>query len=237
MLAGDSVAAEFAEPVITAAADLGRGVALATENGCPFIKLRITGSFTSETNCRQHDTQTLAAIKSLRPGLVVIGAQASEYLHAPGNGLAPFVGGKVDHSPAGKARLWESGLALLVRQLNRQGIPVLVIQPLPVFRSPPSECAVVLVLAHRCALEAHRATVVAFRRSAIQAQNRAILGGSRAATLDLIGHICGAEVCTQNHDGTLMYRNRDHLSVDGSLRLTSPIKAAMAKLLLERVRR
>ena len=231
VLAGDSVAAEFAEPVVQAGTYLHRAVTLATASGCPFIELRITGSFASETDCQRHVTQTLTAIERLHPDLVVIGTQASEYINAPGNGLAPFAFGEVDHNPAGKARLWQNGLGLLIRRLNRHAIPALVIQPLPVFRSPPSECAVILVLTNRCALTARRSTVETFRRLAVEAQDQAIEGSPRSATLDLIDRICNREICAQNQHGTLMYRNRDHLSVDGSLRLTTAIQAAMAHLL------
>ena len=229
MLAGDSTAGQFSEPVIDAGRGLHYDVELATMSGCPLNEIRIQGAFASESACLAHDVATLHALHKASPAVLVISNQASEDI--AGNPLAPISKGIFQSDPIHSQRTWGTGLRKLLRQLRAWKIRTLIVQPLPVFRAPPTECAVILVTTNNCTLATSRAAADAYSKLATSAQQDAVADVPDSQLLDLVNTVCDESRCSQVRHGTLLYRNRDHLSVPGARLVRDEFRNALLRAL------
>jgi peptidoglycan/LPS O-acetylase OafA/YrhL len=221
VLVGDSNAGHFTEPVVRAAAQAGYDVTVAPLAGCPFVDLRVVGTSVGERACRGFDTSSLGALVRAAPSLVVLANRDDDLIGASSKGFGSADGGAVAYGRAAKARLWEHGLANVLQRLSRAGIPVLLVRPVPAIPTLPSGCAVIRVLTGSCRGSVARTAVAASLRLTVDAENRAVRLASTAVILDLENDLCGPTRCSSVRDGTVLYRDSDHLTVAGALTLTS----------------
>jgi peptidoglycan/LPS O-acetylase OafA/YrhL len=221
VLVGDSNAGHFTEPVVRAAARAGYDVTVAPLAGCPFVDLRVVGTSVGERACRGFDSGSLSALVRARPSLVVLANRDDDLISASSKGFGSAAGGAVAYGRAEKARLWERGLASVLHRLSRAGIPVLLVRPVPAIPTLPSGCAVIRVLTGSCRGSVSRTAVAVSRRRAVEAENRAVRLAPTAVILDVEDDLCGPTRCSSVRDGTVLYRDSDHLTVAGALTLTS----------------
>ena len=221
VLIGDSNAGHLSEAVARAANRAGFELTIATFSACPFIDLEVTEPHYSMGACRRFYTGSLEALVRLRPSLVIGASRADLYIRRDTAGLGSPGRNAVSHSTVAKADLWAQGLASSLHHLNDAGIPVVVVQPVPIQPMPFGDCAVIRILTRSCEGSVARSTVEKDRRLAVDAENRAVASAPAAWTIDLIDKLCGADRCGSMHGKTAMYRDRYHLSVDGALTLTN----------------
>src|SRR5205823_6222370 len=163
--------------------------------------------------------RTFEALLREQPSLVVIGERTDRYL----NGQIPFAPG----SPARRRELWRTGLRREVAALTRAGIRVVLIQPIPLARVVPLECAVVLVEHGGCSGSVPRGEVDRELAPARSVQRAALAGLAGATILDFEDAFCSASRCTTSRNGVNLYRDRSHLSVAGALTFEPRLRAAM----------
>ena len=235
VLIGDSNAGHFSEPVVRAANRAGFDVSIVTLNGCPFVDLwksvarrdlsSIPGA--SKDLCRRFYSGSLKALVRLRPSLVITAARTDNYFAQPSVGLGRSRDA-ITYLASAKARLWYQGLASTLRRLNDAGIPVVVAHPVPVQPVSASTCAVIRILTASCTISVSRTKVDESLRRAISAENRAIATVTTAWAIDFENQLCDRDRCEGMRGGTPLYRDRNHLSVDGALSLTDPFYKAIA---------
>lgn len=225
VLIGDSNASSLAEPVVAAGTQAGYDVTVATLYGCPLVDLRVTGSSSGEAACRRFDTVSTETLLRIRPNLVITAARNEDYVSGTfGLGLP---GGATTYDPSEQSRLWTRGLEHELTRLNRAGIPVIVVDPVPRIFAQPSECAVLLVFRKTCGATTSRSRVDADLRPVLVAQRRAIRTAPLTTSLSLENVFCTRTRCSSVKDGKILYTDSDHLSVLGSPLVTGPIHRAI----------
>jgi peptidoglycan/LPS O-acetylase OafA/YrhL len=231
VLVGDSNAGHFTEPVVAAARRAHLDLTVATFSSCPFVDVGVVraDALEGEADCRAFTRGTLRALVEMKPDLVITAARSDHYIEDDSIGLQNDVG-ELTRSPGEKARLWERGLEQLLAQLDAAGIPVLVVQPVPLFPHAPDECTTLAILRNGCSSFVSRATVDAELQRAREAERRAAARVGNATLIDFEDEICAAAHCGTSRNGTTLYRDADHLSVAGALTLTDRFYDAIEAL-------
>jgi peptidoglycan/LPS O-acetylase OafA/YrhL len=229
VLVGDSNGSQFSGPVVRAGNEAGYDVTVATLSGCPFVALRVVGTSVGESDCWRFDTESLAALVDLQPSLVVVANRDDRLIETSSKGFRATPGGPVIHDVRGKGRLWALGLTGLLQPLSRAGIPVLLVRPVPPVPSLPAGCAVIRVLMNDCQGSVSRGEVAVALRSAIAAESRAVAAAPSTVLVDFENELCGPVRCSTVRNGTVLFRDSDHLSVDGSLTLVEAFYRAIVQ--------
>jgi len=233
VLIGDSNAGHFTEPVVAAGNRAGYDVVVATDSGCPFVLVGIEGDPGLAASCLRFMRGSLAAILQAKPTLVVTAARPDLYIENPVYGVG-LIGGRATHAASEKARLWERGLGQILRRLNRAGIPVLLVHPVPALPATSAACsgAVVRVLLHgSCNGETARRKIDSGLTQFVTLENRAVRTASRSHAVDFEDALCDRRLCYAVRNGVLMYRDNDHLSVAGAQTLTGRFFQVIHRLL------
>jgi peptidoglycan/LPS O-acetylase OafA/YrhL len=205
VLFGDSNAGQFTEPVIAAGTRAGLDVTVATDSSCPYVGVP------DVPPCERFTTRTLSKLVRMRPNLVILASRTDLY-----------IGGKQS-----AANRWQRDLSRVLRQLNGAGIPVVVVHPVPRLAISPERCAVISILINACGSSTTRTDAERELRLAIAAERGAVAHASLAATLDLDPDLCGPTRCASMRNGVLLYRDDEHLSVQGALTLTDRFAQAI----------
>jgi peptidoglycan/LPS O-acetylase OafA/YrhL len=224
LLIGDSNAGQFTEPLLHAAAASRFDVVVATNNGCPFLDVRVDGTAAGVDGCRRFYLGSLAAIESERPSLVVTAARTDRYLENEPVGIGAATAGAISHDGETKARRWKEGLRSSLQRLTAAGVPVIVIHPAPLLPTEPTDCAAARILLRRCRDSIRRDELAGIQRRALRAERGALAGLARAKGIDFHDTLCDAELCPSRRGGTDLYRNSNHLSVAGSLTLAEQLE-------------
>jgi peptidoglycan/LPS O-acetylase OafA/YrhL len=204
-LVGDSQAGQFTEPVVAAARAAGYDAYVLTRNACPFLEPSVTRTPADRLACARFGKGTLAALERLRPDVVVLAARSEHYVG----------------ETSARARAWERGMATAIGRLNAVGAHVVVVHPIPRLEAPPYGCAVLSVLTRRCRGAVERADADRERRLAVAAERAAVASSERASAVGFDDDLCDGSRCTGARQGVWTYRDSNHLSVAGALRLTS----------------
>jgi hypothetical protein len=221
VLVGDSNAGHFTEPVVRATRRAGFNLTVVTFSSCAFVNVGTIRAAAAEGEalCRRFTSGTLQALLRLRPNLVITAARSDEYIEDPSIRLRDSAG-RLTGRPGEKAQLWEQGLENILAQLGGAGVPVLVIQPVPAFPQTPDECTTLGILTNGCASSVSRVVVDRRLGRAKGVEREAVAAVPNADAIDFEDEICTEERCSTSRDGTILYRDADHLSVDGALGLT-----------------
>jgi peptidoglycan/LPS O-acetylase OafA/YrhL len=227
VLAGDSNAGQFTEPVARAANTLGLNMTVATASNCPLSDIAIKappGSF-SPPGCHAYVTGLLAQLARMHPSLVVIGSAAASYVNGPWQ-LGPADGGRLVSDPAAKAAVWEQGLASVLGALRGAGIPVLVVHTIPYVGTDVGLCPAfrLYIDAAACGVTASRIQIDAGHALAAAAEEQAIAASTGVRGVDFTGDLCSATACSTKRGSLWLYRDSNHLSIGGALSLTGHFK-------------
>lgn len=222
VLVGDSNAGQYSEPVFAAARQARYDAVVTTAHACPFAYLTLTGSLTTPSaDCRRYLEGTLRAVAARRPSLVIVAERTDEYLTNFELGFAPPAGGPSHYDPPAKSKLLEAGLGRALRELSAAHVPVVLVHPVPILPLPSTDCAVIRILTHGCASTVPRASVERELRPAVALENSAAAGASTVSPVSFVDAICGRSECRSTRGRMLMYRDLYHLTIAGSLTLTS----------------
>jgi hypothetical protein len=112
-------------------------------------------------------------------------------------------------------------------RLQAAGVPVLLVQPIPVLPLDPATCAVVRVLLGGCSSSLSRGAVDKWLRLAVRTDKAAVRGVKGVSLLDFENQLCEKNRCSTVKNGVSLYRDSRHLSVDGALTLTGTVQRAI----------
>jgi peptidoglycan/LPS O-acetylase OafA/YrhL len=228
VLVGDSNAGHLTEPVVRAARRARFDLMVVTYSSCPFVDVATVRpkALEGEALCRRFSSGTLAALVSLKPSLVITAARSDQYIEDSSMRLRDE-SGRLTRRPGEKARLWEQGLERTLARLSQAGVPVLVVHPVPQFPQASDECTTLTILTDGCATTVARQVVDDRLFRAKQAEREAVLAVPDDSTIDFEDAICLGDRCSTSRAGTILYRDADHLSVDGALALTDDFYRAI----------
>jgi hypothetical protein len=234
VLIGDSNAGQFTEGAVAAAELRGYNLTVAADSGCPFADLVVTESTQrfDSAGCRRFYTSSMAAVARVRPALVIVASSSLEYLH-DGNGVTfrdPTTG-EVAHSSRDKARLWTRGLASMLQDFSRAGVPVVLVHNVPHFKNFSTlTCPGYKVYRQvsRCNEVRSRVAVAASQRLSRQAEDEALAQTSGAVGVDFTPDICTPTRCETLRGDIWMYRDGAHLSIAGAETLTFRFSSLIA---------
>ena len=213
VLFGDSNAGHFTEPVVRAGNGAGFDVTVATFASCPFVALPLSG-----TECQQFAERTVDTLVRMKPSLVIVAARTDLYLASwwprAKDGLT--------------APVWQRALATTLAKLNRAGVPVLLVHPIPQLPQAPDGCSVIRVLTSSCESSVERAETENDLRRAVTSEESAAATTPLTWTIDLDDDLCGPSRCSTTRAGVVMYRDDVHLSIQGALSLTPRFARSIA---------
>jgi peptidoglycan/LPS O-acetylase OafA/YrhL len=191
--------------------------------GCPLMNLPITNPYRRReyTECDQWRGQIIARLRAEHPRLVVVS------LWRRYGARYGWPSGFTSYDPA-----WIDSLSRLVQQLRRTAAEVLVLGPIPDPQSVVSFC-----------LSGHLDDAPACSPPRSTAVNEPGIADESAATkagggeyADVTELFCTADRCPVIVGNTLVYLDRDHLTVEYS-RLLAPVIGALADRALAGTRR
>jgi peptidoglycan/LPS O-acetylase OafA/YrhL len=191
--------------------------------GCPLMNLPITNPYRRReyTECDQWRGQIIARLRAEHPRLVVVS------LWRRYGARYGWPSGFTSYDPA-----WIDSLSRLVQQLRRTAAEVLVLGPIPDPQSVVSFC-----------LSGHLDDAPACSPPRSTAVNEPGIADESAATkagggeyADVTELFCTADRCPVIVGNTLVYLDRDHLTVEYS-RLLAPVIGALADRALAGPRR
>lgn len=218
VLVGDSQAGQFTEPVADAARRAGLDLTVATFPACPLVDVDLAGPGTDERRCRRFVRGTLEELERLKPRLVVVAARSDKYIESAEYRLRD-PSGRLVTEPAEKARLWEQGLQRTLTRLERAGVPVLLVHPVPAFPETPQSCTTLGILTDGCSSSVSRESAEEQLHRARGVEGAAVAAVSNTSALDFEETLCGSDRCSTSRGDTILYRDGEHLSVDGALLL------------------
>lgn len=229
LLLGDSQAYAIADGLIDAAQSLGYAVVVSSRTGCPFLGRDSSGR--NRLDCPSWQQAALRFALETRPVAVVIANRSAGYIH-PDRGWRTAVrdDGKRARNVEEATQLWRRGIEGVVEPLRDAGIPVVLIAAvaeLPKFDDGRSLFAQVYQSRpYEVALE----QVVADRAPALAVERAVVESHPHAMVFDPLPTLC-TDVCASAAADTMLYQDATHLSVDGALRLSAPLRESLSRFL------
>ena len=231
LMLGDSQAYAIADGLIPAASELGYDVVVSSRTGCPFLGRDSSGN--NRLPCRPWQKAVLAYALESKPAAVVIANRSAGYVHPEWDWRTAVTedGGRAA-SVSEAAALWQRGMTDVIRPLQEAGIPVLVIGSVAEMPQFSDQRSIFAQTFGAKAYEVPTDEVIAARQPALDAERAALATHPRSAVFDPIPHLC-TDVCASAVDGTMLYQDETHLTVDGAKRLTDGLRASLAALLAD----
>ena len=227
LVVGDANANSVAPAVVAAAESMGLRTLQWSRVGCPLLLGRAPVHY---ERCAEWQDEVIRLVERVRPVAVVVANQATAYtastddptvLAAPDGGRPP--------SAASAVRDWGQALDRLLSDLDRRGIPTVVVGPIPDFGPgfPRTRFSLVVpdpAVPHldRSAIERERAAVVAVEQGVVA-------GHAAARWLDPLPRLCPA-TCTPLRDGRWTYLERASLTNAASELLAGDLEQHLREL-------
>ena len=228
-MVGDSQAYAVADGVIAAASELGYDVVVSSRTGCPFLGRDSSGD--NRLPCRPWQIAALEYALESKPAAVVIANRSAGYVHPEwGWRTAATDDGRKASSVTEAAALWREGMSDVIRPLADADIPVLVVASVAEMPQFSDQRSIFAQTFGAQAYEVPTDDVVAARQPALDAEAAALQPHPRSAIFDPVPVLC-TEVCASAVDGTMLYQDETHLTVDGAKRLTDGLRASLSELL------
>jgi peptidoglycan/LPS O-acetylase OafA/YrhL len=227
VLIGDSNAGQFAEPVIRASKQLGYDTTVSTFHGCPFVETLVYKKHWDKP-CLNAVETSLDVIASSRPALVIMASSTPELMNSSSKPFMDPVNGQIATTVSAKAAMWHAGELRVVRRLAAAHVPGILVETIPQFPDWQPDCAAarVYLAPQTCGASLPRSSVDAYRNAALTAEESAVRGMRGTVYVDFADTMCRL-TCTTNQGNFWWYRDQDHLSVPGALRLTPRFEQLM----------
>ena len=229
VLVGDSHAAHLAAPLLQVARANGWGMRIASLAACPVLPGVVVANESGTLEaCTLWADDVLADIEAHAEQIAVVVTSARSGWYMPGDGYtdesiweAHIVGAdSVERS----VELWQQGVARHADLLAALDVPLVWVHDVPEFRERPSEC-----LPYRsvddCSTPRERAS--AYRSPALVAEAAALADRTGVVTIDPFDTFCTIDSCRPVRGRTILYRDGDHLTIDGALLLVEELDRAL----------
>lgn len=130
MLVGDSQADSYSDAVVTAARNLTLNTVIASKSACPFTGV---GTVTKvDGYCSTWQREVLSFALESRPEVVLIANRIAGYVHPEWNWVvAAEPDGTASKTIARSIENWNRGMTEVIDTLERAGISVLLLNPIP----------------------------------------------------------------------------------------------------------
>ncbi len=228
LLVGDSQAYAAADGVIEAANSLHFNVVANAKSSCPFLELNRSGD--DAIACLLWREEILRFIGISKPKIVVIANRTNGYLN-PLAGWGTIVDSEGKNIVSkGKANLaYKVSLEKTVRLINDFGGDVIIIQNIPEPRVDLERSLLQLILKQQ---QQNSLPIGEFflDSSAIRIEKDLAALNSRIYLVKPSEVLCSKSSCLVKVGSNVLYRDSWHLSVYGSLRLTSLIRQGIMSL-------
>lgn len=223
-LVGDSQAAQWTEALDESGRDLGARLRIGTAPGCPFLdvyKGSAAGMGADDVACRDNYENTMAVLRRLPPGDVVIAQSPGYWLD---DGLEVSLTDGNFKAGSARAEVLSEGLSKSITRLEGFGHRPLVVIPLvqlaSVTHGPmPSSCTTLRLWRKDC-FEEVPLDAVSDQRAELEGLASS-LSDRGTPVIDLIEAQCAFESCGLWIDGLAIYSDNSHVS-SGFSRLTAP---------------
>ena len=229
-LVGDSHADHLSEGVIEATRAAGRPLTIATANSCPFIDVYMHSTAAPREQCREFVQKTLKWLERQAPGDVVLSG-SGVYWSSKVFSAGPTAESMTSQRAAKDANL-ELGLESTIRQLQKAGHRVILMQDVPYFATPyssdPHQFSAI-ELASKSDLSTSMSRAFAdenqrFARAGVAAAARA----TGAVIVDPRSYFCPQGTCTTQLGDLYLYRDDGHITIGASRQLSPLISTALA---------
>lgn len=216
VLIGDSHAGHLSEAFVEAAHANQLDATIAVNGNHPYLFMPWDMSKTREN----YPFKSLETMEIFRPQVVVI-AQSSYNTDGPAD--VP----------------WGDQFVPILRQLERMGIPVVVVAASLVPESRPRECSIFQTSIGACPADKQVSTrkLLEARNPRFEEEKRAIAQVKNSVLMDAAPILCPISTCAVYRDGKWWWRDDAHLSIVASKSLiplmTERIRAALALSLAE----
>ena len=230
ILVGDSNAGQFTEPAARAAQHDGYNLLVATRHGCRFADVTVLRSGRADANCARYVMRAVQTLEHRSPALVLIASSTPEIINPPNVALQDPVTKRVARSMIAKEHLWALGLERVLRPLAHAGIPAVIIHTIPQFPSWDPNCAAIRAYLDpaSCGTARSRADEERFGEAARRAEEEAVRRVPGTTSADFVDRLCTQSVCATNRENHWLYRDGNHLSLTGSLDLTTDFERIIA---------
>ena len=210
VLLGDSNGSQFSEPVLRAGVKAGFDVTLAPLYGCPFTALKVAGTSVSSSDCNRFDLQSLTELLRRPPAFVVVANREDRYIADPTTGFVRADGKLAVRSARQGAALGTEPCA--DRRTSQPRRRIHCDRPAGAFDAGCAERMCGDPRAHHSLRELYFARGgERIARRADRAEHRAAAGNPAAKVMSLENSLCGPTRCSTVRNGTVIYRDRDHL--------------------------
>lgn len=216
VLIGDSHAGHLSEAFVEAAHANQLDATIAVNGNHPYLFMTWDMNQTRES----YAFKSLETMEITRPRVVVI-AQSGYNTGGPANVL------------------WADQFTPILRQLERIGIPVVVVAASLVPESRPRECSIFQISTGVCPadIEVSTSEMLQNRKPRFEEEQRAIAQVENSILMDAAPTLCPAKTCSVYREGEWWWRDDAHLSIVASRSLiplmTERIKVALALPLAE----
>ena len=198
-----------------------------TRTGCQFL----VGVTSDIANCRKWQRDTLQKLLDNPPDIVVIAGYTAGRVTDVNSGVRTEIPlrdatGRRARTETEALEFYRDGLTAAVDQLTRAGIEVIVISSVPDFWTTPFDHVSTFdVLTSRDTPHNERRTITEIRQrtGGILAVEQSIAANNpNVHIIDPVPVLC-TTVCQQVDNGTVLYRDHDHVSQAGATRLAQAV--------------
>lgn len=229
LLVGDSQAYAMADGLIEAANGLGYTVVASSHVACPFVG-RLAFK-TTKQDCAEWQKEVLDFALSSKPDAVVIANRGPLYIYP--KSVLNVARRTIDsESPVVAQRVAKYGLALdeVIAPLQGVKIPVLLFTSIPELPSSSGTRQIVAQTSGGPAVHVDRRDAIAHRRPVYETELAASRRYEGVHVFDPFEALC-TDTCPTAVNGTLLYQDATHLSLDGALRLAPGLTSALRQAL------
>jgi peptidoglycan/LPS O-acetylase OafA/YrhL len=218
VLVGDSTAKSLSDGFVRASNSQGMNSYVLSFPGCSFQLF--DSPFTATDQCVGWRADVFKALQQIQPKVVVIANLNSLYVKEP------LLGWSLDDTQL----IWGSELGRTLSGLSRLETEVIIVQPPPRFNY---DLRYDLSLLWPNSVRESRGDVFSRREKINEIEENAIVGFDFVRPIvNFTDKFCIADVCDPKIDNKFMFEDNDHLSVDGSIFVSSVIERAISEALV-----
>ena len=226
LLVGDSAAGAISDGVYLATKKAGLDFVVVYGNSCPYQNKPNL----SRTGCAEFVDFREELIDDLKPEVLVVANMSDLYVSAnPQNGVPGNTNsaGREPRNYTEALSFWIQNLEeKLLRDVKTQKTLVILQPPISKFSSPT-------LLRRESVQDQASRSLSEFRDLIIQEEIKLFRRFSNVTIFDPATVLCGRNLCTQSINGSSLYYNARHVTVDGSMFLSSEIYNSLISVLEE----
>lgn len=223
LVLGDQHADGVAAGVADAAERLRLGTAVWSRTDCP-LSTRAPADY---PRCDEWQDAALRLVDHERPAAVVVANQSSRYVDPAGPAPITDVDGSSAERRSAAVEIWRAGTDELLAELDRLGVPVVVVGPAPDHGAAFARSGVSVIRPRIPAPTISAAAARHQRRGAFAADRDVAARHRRVAVVDPLPALCPAGRCPTSIGDEWWYYEARYLTATGGRRLAPDLERAL----------